>query len=537
MSGVVGICGDCRWTHDEDRILPSGTIPDVHALDAVRHAVRDAMRAIAPNLRIPLGHYTEAIAFGFAHRNNAALRAALKSGSATVSICDDDFRSRLTGFGHALPAVSVGLFEDQAVKVLRELAPKKPRKTVDDILNDLSAFNDGSESFREAGTNVGLLLGPGEVEVDDASLTDGATLRAWSASVRIVGHEGPGDDVASVMEWGDRLKIVCFSPDQNLFDKTRLLEDYADVIAKASMIAEAQTSDGMKDRCRQAFIRGLIIGRLVNCKQLAEDVYSACKKLKPSAEKRIWRMISASNPKRIADWLHWETDPRGTAIVLNKIEQDAAAAILARLPREKRIVVAGIMATLEAREEEYEVLIPRLRRLMLDAIADPVRPKPQHHMAGVLEKMDPEMAQELLSDLNGIAPEAVNSVRPIPFGFDDIEFMDERSLAAVVEACPMPILALALLGVPKHVENIILGAFLERADARAIRNIRIERERIDAERAKRRWEARIDVARLAEELALAGKVVLPIRHTRLTGAISGSCSGSSKSPFDADMAG
>ena len=93
-------------------------IPDIQALDAVRHAVRAAVLTMTPDLQAPLGHYTEAIACGFSHRNNAALRTTLKAGSATVALDRAGFRRRMTEFGHVLPEMTDAAFVIAVIEAL-----------------------------------------------------------------------------------------------------------------------------------------------------------------------------------------------------------------------------------------------------------------------------------------------------------------------------------------------------------------------------------------------------------------------------------
>jgi|GEM_PF-1246462 len=228
------------------------------------------------------------------------------------------------------------------------------------------------------------------------------------------------------------------------------------------------------------------------------------------AKRRPFERLQSSEATTLAQILCSER-PQVIALVLSHLPPDQAGQVLAKFAPALQVEVLHRLIDLEETdgeilreiEQALEVRLNQLvqagrrRRAGLSAVRNIVETADRHtrgQILGSLQLFDRELAQQL-------AP-------PVP-EFEDLVFLDDLSLRELVAAADPLVLQLALVGAPESFlhrvmallppqERILLKERIEELGPTALRDID---------------EARHRLCLLAQQLAAAGQIDLPMRST------------------------
>ncbi len=198
--------------------------------------------------------------------------------------------------------------------------------------------------------------------------------------------------------------------------------------------------------------------------------------------------------------------PAAVALALAHVEPRAAAALLVRLPDDRRAAVATRLAGLGTVHPETlrEVEIG-LRARVEDVLSTPTRtlegPKV---LADVLAKAGRETAQELLQALAVDDPELAEATRAALFTFEDLCGLPARSMQLLLREVDVRALAVAIASSGPTVQALFLGNLSERARDTLTAEIDLARGARGAQVA----EARSAVLAVARRLEEEGTLVL-----------------------------
>lgn len=232
----------------------------------------------------------------------------------------------------------------------------------------------------------------------------------------------------------------------------------------------------------------------------------------------------ASRPFRFLHEAHSDTispvllgeHPQTIAIVVSHLPDDRAAALLATLDGELQADVIRRLVSLDQADPDIlrEVERGLESRLLEQAQVDRRRDAGLASIARMLEAATPAARRAILRNLAAHDRRLAAKLRPPALEFADLQQLDDEGLAAVLAAAEPEVARLALAGAdPALVDRVL--AQLSPAEARRVRRLI---ERLGPTRLSDVEQAQAELARIAHEMALQGRIDLPWRATALAAA-------------------
>ena len=247
-------------------------------------------------------------------------------------------------------------------------------------------------------------------------------------------------------------------------------------------------------------------------RRLSLDGYAA----PPSnSSPRPFRFLHEAQSEAISPVLSGE-HPQTIAIVVSHLPDDRAAALLATLEGELQADVIRRLVSLDQADPDIlrEVERGLESRLLEQAQVDRRRDAGLACVARMLEAATPAARREILANLAAHDRRLAAKLRPPALEFADLQRLDDEALASVLAAAETEVARLALAGAdPALVERVL--AQLSPAEARRVRRLI---ERLGPTSLSDVEQAQAELARIAHEMAVQGRIDLPWRATALVAA-------------------
>jgi flagellar motor switch protein FliG len=157
------------------------------------------------------------------------------------------------------------------------------------------------------------------------------------------------------------------------------------------------------------------------------------------------RLMQNTDPRQLAAFLRNE-NPQTIALVLTNLTPEAGGALLKSLPAELQAQAALRMTTLERVPPDVFRKITEVIGSKLKAIRQVSRSDGIRSLASLLNHVDAELAESVLSQIEQENQGAASSVREIMFTFEDILTIDKQSMKALVAQIERKLLTVALKG-------------------------------------------------------------------------------------------
>jgi flagellar motor switch protein FliG len=157
------------------------------------------------------------------------------------------------------------------------------------------------------------------------------------------------------------------------------------------------------------------------------------------------QILHQTEPRQLATFLRNE-NPQTIALVLSNMPPEAGAALLKLLPTALQAQTALRMATLDRASPEVFRKITEAIGSKLKAIRQVSRSDGMRSLAGLLNHIEPELAESILTQVELENQTTANSVRELMFTFDDILNIDKQGMKALASQLDPKILTLALKG-------------------------------------------------------------------------------------------
>ncbi|HWB10034.1 MAG TPA: FliG C-terminal domain-containing protein [Pirellulales bacterium] len=222
-------------------------------------------------------------------------------------------------------------------------------------------------------------------------------------------------------------------------------------------------------------------------------------------DKAPFRFLHAARGDKITPFLVGE-HPQTIAVVVSHLPDDRAAAVLAQLDGDLQAGVIRRLIDLDQADPEVvrEIEVALESRMLEQALAERRQETGLESLERILEAAEPALRRRIVENLTRHSPHLVERFRPPEFEFDDLQRLDESTLATVLAAAGPEITRLALAGADAEFVNRILEP-LSPAEAKKMRRMI---ERIGPVRLSDVEEAQRELARIAREMALEGTIEL-----------------------------
>jgi flagellar motor switch protein FliG len=214
------------------------------------------------------------------------------------------------------------------------------------------------------------------------------------------------------------------------------------------------------------------------------------------------QILESAEPRQLAGFLRNE-NPQTIALVLSNMTPEAGGALLESLPAELQAQAALRMATLDRVSPEVFRKITEAIGSKLKAIRQVSRSDGIRSLAGLLNHVEPALADKILSDVEQENQSAANSLRNLMFTFEDILNIDKQGMKALVGRLDSKVLTMALKGAAGKLREHFTQCMSQRASEMLIEDI----EALGAVRIRDVQAAQQQVTATVRQLQQEGSIV------------------------------
>jgi flagellar motor switch protein FliG len=176
-----------------------------------------------------------------------------------------------------------------------------------------------------------------------------------------------------------------------------------------------------------------------------------------------WVRLSGLPENDLAAYISKE-HPQTASLILSRLTPEAAAKTLAILPRDSRnALTRRMLAQRPVSEPTIRILETKLRD---DLLINPVRDKEgatQSRIADILNRMDPEHAEDVLTSIAEVKPVDAAVLRSKMFSFADIVSLSAKARSLLLERVATEQVTIALKGTDDVLREAVLSAMGARA--------------------------------------------------------------------------
>jgi flagellar motor switch protein FliG len=177
----------------------------------------------------------------------------------------------------------------------------------------------------------------------------------------------------------------------------------------------------------------------------------------------IWVRLSGLPEKEIAAYVTKE-HPQTAALILSRLTPEAAAKTLAVLPRDLRnTLTRRMLAQRPVSEPTIRILENKLRDDLLIATTREKEGATQVRVADILNRMDPEQAEDMLTAIAETKPDDAAVIRSKMFSFPDLVALSAKSRSILLEKVPAEQITIALQSTDDALKEAVLSAMGARA--------------------------------------------------------------------------
>ena len=176
----------------------------------------------------------------------------------------------------------------------------------------------------------------------------------------------------------------------------------------------------------------------------------------------VWRSLAQAPETAIIALLMAERATTATYI-LSKLDPAVATKVIAALPRDRRnTALCGLSSPFE--------VTPLAARLIEEAVGQALKQAPKSageadgasRLAGIINGLDPEEAEDAMRALEQARPKDAAIVRTMLFSFNDLPKLPERARALLFDRASIDIVVMALRGTDADFRNSVLSSMPSR---------------------------------------------------------------------------
>jgi len=215
------------------------------------------------------------------------------------------------------------------------------------------------------------------------------------------------------------------------------------------------------------------------------------------------RILENTEPRQLAAFLRHE-NPQTVALVLSNMTPEAGAALLQSLPAGLQSQTALRMAALDRVPPEVFRKITEAIGSKLKAIRQVSRSDGMRSLAGLLNNVQPDLAEKILTEVEQENPATATSLRNLMFTFEDILRVDKQGMKALLSKLDSKIQTLALKGASAKIREHFTQCLSQRAAEMLIEDI----DALGAVRIRDVTAAQQQVIAIVRQLQQQGAIVI-----------------------------
>ena len=228
--------------------------------------------------------------------------------------------------------------------------------------------------------------------------------------------------------------------------------------------------EGLVEELAQQFSRGVdlrgtaaevehLLGGVLPPEQVAEIMSDVL----GSSNSSTWVRLSGLPEADLAAYVGKE-HPQTAALILARLTPEAAAKTLAILPRDTRNALTRRMLALRpVSEATIKILETKLRDDLLNGSPRDIGGNTQGRVADILNRMEPEQAEDVLSSIAEAKPVDAAALRAKMFSFNDLVNLPAKAKSVLFDRVPSEQITMALRGTDATFRDAVLSALGARA--------------------------------------------------------------------------
>jgi flagellar motor switch protein FliG len=204
-----------------------------------------------------------------------------------------------------------------------------------------------------------------------------------------------------------------------------------------------------------AEIRELFAGAM--SEEQLEEVFGD-KKFVESGEP-VWKRIADLKVDVLRAFLLKE-HPQTVAVILSRIEPEAAAKVVTSFPSELRNgLVRRMLAISKVSDEAVRAVEAGIRDVLLAS------PSAGLHMgiADILNRLDKSQTDEVIKSISEVRPDDAKALKSLLFTFEEIVTLPQKARTALLDQIPAERLVLALRGTEADFQAAVLSSLASRS--------------------------------------------------------------------------
>ncbi len=233
-----------------------------------------------------------------------------------------------------------------------------------------------------------------------------------------------------------------------------------------------------------------------------EHLASIMSSVRHDGQHSVWQRLTEMPEPTVSQFLAKE-HPQVAALALSKAGSATAAAVLCQMPGSARTeVVRRVLAIRPVTEIAQALLEQGIQDELLVKVSKETGPPVHVRVADIINKMERQQMDEVLSDLEKRRPKDAKLVKGLLFTFDDIARLAPADRVKLFDGVPAERTILALQGASATMRELVLSSVSSRSRRM------IEQEIASAANTPPRevMKARRFIADLALELAERGQI-------------------------------
>lgn len=173
--------------------------------------------------------------------------------------------------------------------------------------------------------------------------------------------------------------------------------------------------------------------------------------------------LQKADPQQLAKFIHSE-HPQTIALILSHLNPSQAAALLTSLPAGMRSDVALRMGNLDQISPDIIARIANIIGLKLKSLGETNRESygGVRAVAEMFNRLDSKSSREILENIEGDAPELVETVRQLMFVFEDLLQLDQTAIKEILTRVDKKVLTIALKGTSEQLRTHFLQCMSQR---------------------------------------------------------------------------
>jgi flagellar motor switch protein FliG len=194
-----------------------------------------------------------------------------------------------------------------------------------------------------------------------------------------------------------------------------------------------------------------------------EEISDIMSDVTGNSNQTIWERLSGVSEAIFGSYLIKE-HPQTATIILSKVTPVCAAKVMAQLPRELRNELMRRMVGIAmVMEPASRILESVLQEDLLVNVARNNRSGHNARMADIINKMERDQMEDVLSTLAETRPKVAETLRGLLFTFDDIIKLPQKGRMVLFDKIPTERIVLSLKGTDPAFRDVILSTLSARA--------------------------------------------------------------------------